>query len=82
MKIKILAIKFYNMKSHTASQDRIKLHGFLDLREGGAEGRRTQEGQEVDPPRPGLIKNGENLGSQRRDTSHPPGCRAQEVPHL
>lgn len=46
------------------------------------EGRRTQKGQEADPSRPGVIKNGENVRSQRRDTSHPPGCRAQEVPHL
>lgn len=51
-------------------------------REGGVEGRRTQKGQEADPSRPGLIKNRENLGSQRRDTSHPSGCRPQEVPHL
>ena len=51
-------------------------------REGGAEGRGTLKGHEVDPSRPGLIKNWENLGTQRRDTSHPPGCRAQEVPHL
>ena len=48
MKIKILAIKFYNMKSHTASQDRIKLHGFLDLREGGAEGGELKSRRHVD----------------------------------